>query len=88
MEMKEVAGSEFELKADLVLLAMGFTGPVLPGLIDQTRATLDHARQRRGDHHRLQDVCRQDLHVWRHASRPVAGRVGHPRRPSVRARRR
>ncbi len=41
MEMKEVAGSEFELKADLVLLAMGFTGPVLPGLIDQTRATLD-----------------------------------------------
>jgi glutamate synthase (NADPH/NADH) small chain len=27
MTMKEVAGSEFELKADLVLLAMGFTGP-------------------------------------------------------------
>ena len=28
VSMKEVAGSEFELKADLVLLAMGFTGPV------------------------------------------------------------
>jgi glutamate synthase (NADPH/NADH) small chain len=41
MEMKELAGSEFELKADLVLLAMGFTGPVVPGLLDQTRATLD-----------------------------------------------
>jgi len=41
MEMKEVAGSEFELKADLVLLAMGFAGPVVPGLVDQTRATLD-----------------------------------------------
>ena len=41
MEMKEVTGSEFELKADLVLLAMGFTGPVVPGLVDQTRATLD-----------------------------------------------
>jgi glutamate synthase (NADPH/NADH) small chain len=41
MEMKEVPGSEFELKADLVLLAMGFTGPVVPGLVDQTRATLD-----------------------------------------------
>ena len=27
MKMIEVAGSEFELKADLVLLAMGFTGP-------------------------------------------------------------
>jgi glutamate synthase (NADPH/NADH) small chain len=41
MEMREIAGSEFELKADLVLLAMGFTGPVVPGLVDQTRATLD-----------------------------------------------
>jgi glutamate synthase (NADPH/NADH) small chain len=41
MEMKEVPGSEFELKADLVLLAMGFTGPVVPGLVDQSRATLD-----------------------------------------------
>jgi glutamate synthase (NADPH/NADH) small chain len=41
MEMKEVPGSEFELKADLVLLAMGFTGPVVPGLVDQSRTTLD-----------------------------------------------
>ena len=31
MEMQEVAGSEFELKADLVLLAMGFLGPRRPG---------------------------------------------------------
>jgi glutamate synthase (NADPH/NADH) small chain len=41
MEMQEVAGSEFELKADLVLLAMGFTGPIAPGLLDQTKAVLD-----------------------------------------------
>jgi glutamate synthase (NADPH/NADH) small chain len=41
MEMKEVPGSEFELKADLVLLAMGFTGPIVPGLVDQSRTTLD-----------------------------------------------
>ena len=27
MQMKEVPGSPFELKADLVLLAMGFLGP-------------------------------------------------------------
>ena len=40
-EMKEVPGSEFELKADLVLLAMGFTGPIVPGLVDQTKAALD-----------------------------------------------
>jgi glutamate synthase (NADPH/NADH) small chain len=36
-----VEGSEFELKADLVLLAMGFTGPLIPGLVDQSAATLD-----------------------------------------------
>jgi glutamate synthase (NADPH/NADH) small chain len=41
MEMQEVAGSEFELKADLVLLAMGFTGPIAPGLLDQSKAVLD-----------------------------------------------
>ncbi len=34
-KMIEVAGSEFELKADLVLLAMGFLGPVQKGLIDE-----------------------------------------------------
>jgi len=28
MKMREVPGSEFEVKADLVLFAMGFTGPV------------------------------------------------------------
>ncbi|MBI1361149.1 MAG: glutamate synthase small subunit [Alphaproteobacteria bacterium] len=41
MEMREIKGSEFEIKADLVLLAMGFTGPVVPGLVDQTKAELD-----------------------------------------------
>jgi glutamate synthase (NADPH/NADH) small chain len=34
-KMIEVAGSEFELKADLVLLAMGFLGPVQSGLLEQ-----------------------------------------------------
>ncbi len=32
--MEEVPGSEFELEADLVLLAMGFLGPVHEGLLD------------------------------------------------------
>jgi len=31
-KMSEIAGSEFELKADLVLLAMGFTNPLQPVL--------------------------------------------------------
>lgn len=41
MEMKEVAGSEFQLKADLVLLAMGFVGPRKAGLIEQANVALD-----------------------------------------------
>jgi glutamate synthase (NADPH/NADH) small chain len=39
--MQEVAGSEFQLKADLVLLAMGFTGPRRPGLVEQGGVELD-----------------------------------------------
>jgi glutamate synthase (NADPH/NADH) small chain len=35
MKMVEIPGSEFELKADLVLLAMGFTGPVGTGMLEQ-----------------------------------------------------
>ena len=35
MVMQEVPGSEFEMKADLVLLAMGFVGPVATGLLEQ-----------------------------------------------------
>jgi glutamate synthase (NADPH/NADH) small chain len=41
MVMKEVPGSEFELKADLVLLAMGFVGPRHEGLLKQAGVKLD-----------------------------------------------
>ena len=34
-KMQEIPGSEFEMKADLVLLAMGFVGPVPTGLLEQ-----------------------------------------------------
>jgi len=36
-----IAGSEITLEADLVLLAMGFTGPVRTGLIEQLGLNLD-----------------------------------------------
>jgi glutamate synthase (NADPH/NADH) small chain len=36
-----IPGSEFTLDADLVLLAMGFTGPVKTGLIEQLGVNLD-----------------------------------------------
>jgi len=35
MSFEPVPGSEFELKADLVLLAMGFLGPERNGMLDQ-----------------------------------------------------
>ena len=37
-KMQEVPGSEFEMKADLVLLAMGFVAPVQSGLLEQFAA--------------------------------------------------
>ena len=36
-----IPGSEFELDVDLVLLAMGFTGPVRKGMIEQLGVALD-----------------------------------------------
>jgi len=40
-KMEEVPGSEFTLKADLILLAMGFLGPRKQGLLDQAGVELD-----------------------------------------------
>jgi glutamate synthase (NADPH/NADH) small chain len=41
MVMREVPGTEFELKADLVLLAMGFVGPVHTGLLEKLQIAKD-----------------------------------------------
>jgi len=41
MQMVEVPDSTFELKADMVLLAMGFTGPRKRGLVEQSEVALD-----------------------------------------------
>jgi glutamate synthase (NADPH) small chain len=40
-QMQEVPGSTFTLKADLILLAMGFVGSRKAGLIDQSEVALD-----------------------------------------------
>ena len=41
MTMREIPGSEFRVKADLVLLAMGFLGPRRGALLDQAGVELD-----------------------------------------------
>ena len=40
-QMQEIPGSEFTLRADLILLAMGFLGPRKQGLLDQAGVELD-----------------------------------------------
>ncbi len=40
--MQEIPGSDFEMKADLVLLAMGFLGPEPVGMLEQFGVEKDH----------------------------------------------
>ena len=47
--MAEVPGSEFTLKADLVLLAMGFAHPVHEGLLAEVGVALDPRGNVRAD---------------------------------------
>ncbi|ABK43228.1 glutamate synthase (NADH) small subunit [Magnetococcus marinus MC-1] len=49
-QMEEIAGSEFVLEADLVLLAMGFLGPVKTGLLDELGVALDARGNVKVDH--------------------------------------
>ena len=74
MAMQEVPGSAFELKADLVLLAMGFLGPEQPGMLDDLGVELtDRGNVARDDLYRTSvdgvwacgDMGRgQSLIVW------------------------
>jgi glutamate synthase (NADPH/NADH) small chain len=41
LAMREIPGTEFEMKADLVLLAMGFVGPVHAGLLSELAVAKD-----------------------------------------------
>ena len=85
-KFEKVEGTDFELDADLVLLAMGFVGPEKPGLLDRPRRRADRPRQR-GPGRRLPDVGAGRVRGRRHGPRPVADRVG-DRRGSGRRRRR
>jgi glutamate synthase (NADPH/NADH) small chain len=48
-KMTEIAGSEFDLKADLVLLAMGYLHPVHEGMLQQLGIALDERGNARAD---------------------------------------
>jgi glutamate synthase (NADPH/NADH) small chain len=79
-KMQEVPGSEFEMKADLVLLAMGFTQPVSPVL-----EAFGVDKDARGNVRRRRKAIRRITPQWTRCSRraaicegrqwPVAGAV-------------
>ncbi len=48
-KMQEIPGSEFELKADLVLLAMGFVHPVQEGMLNELGLDLDQRSNVKAD---------------------------------------
>jgi glutamate synthase (NADPH/NADH) small chain len=41
MKMSEIPGSDFEMECDLVFLAMGFTGPIKKGMLEELGVALD-----------------------------------------------
>ncbi len=53
-KMKEIAGTDFEVKADLVLLAMGFLGPVTDGMVKEAGLELDPRGNVKADDRRYQ----------------------------------
>ena len=54
--MKEISGSEFEMEADLVLLAMGFTGPIKNGMIEELGIKLDERGNVKADRNKMTNV--------------------------------
>ena len=78
MEMQEVTGSDFELKADLVLLAMGFVHPIHEGNIEALKVNLDDRGNVDADTEAYQTVTY--FCSWRYAAWSVACRLGDPNR--------
>ncbi|MCJ2180662.1 glutamate synthase subunit beta [Novosphingobium album (ex Hu et al. 2023)] len=60
-KMHEVPGSEFTLKADLILLAMGFVGPRKAGMLDQSGIGLDARGNVKADTEQYQT---SDEKIW------------------------
>ena len=60
-KFQPIEGTEFELKADLVLLAMGFLGPVLDGMVTDAGLELD---QRQNVLANLDDFKTNKENVW------------------------
>lgn len=73
--MQPIADSSFVLKADLVLLAMGFVSPVHEGLVEQSGVALDGRGNVSADTRTIIPQ-RYDIRLWRHAAWTVARGLG------------
>ena len=82
-DLRPVPGSEFDLPADLVLIAIGFSHPEHEGLVEQLGRRPRRARQRQGAGLRV--LGGRGVRLRRRAHRPVAGRDRDRRGPQVRA---
>ena len=85
-KFEPMPGTEFVMDADLVLLALGFTGPGEAGHDRAVGREPRRARQHR--HGELHEFGARRFRRGRHAPRPVAGGVGDLRGPQGRRRRR
>jgi len=54
--MKEIPGSDFEIDCELLLLALGFLGPVKGGMIEQLGAALDERGNVKTDANRMTSI--------------------------------
>ena len=54
--MKEIPGSEFDMDCDMLLLAMGFTGPVKKGMLEELGVVLDARGNVAGDANKMTNV--------------------------------
>lgn len=54
--MKEIPGTEFKVETDLVILAMGFLGPVKNGMIEELGAALDERGNVKTDAQKMTSV--------------------------------
>ena len=87
-KMQEIPGSEFEMKADLVLLAMGFVSPVQSvleafGVEKDARGNAKATTDGQGCY---ATSVPKGVRGRRYAPRSVARGLGDPRRAPVRAR--
>ncbi len=85
LTFRPVAGSEFTLECDLVLLAMGFVGPERGARRSAGREA--HRPRHGGPGRELDDERGRCVRGRRHAARTVVDRVGHRRGPQCRPRR-